>query len=440
MIEQSNQAASILRPLSNSTRGVAMKQGEVLGPSRVFGALDAIAILVAQSFMLARQRLTDHISKAVRPMAVINNLRYQLALRDRELAVLRSRVEGMEPHKRPHYTGPMRQEILLLTRLNDWNADKAAERFVVHSNTIRLWMRAVREGGAESLLGKPAWNKFDDAVRWLVHELREMCPEAEFGIRGIAAMIVRHGIEISKSTVQRVLKEPKTDKPAPTTPDESEESEEVRIPDNLLTPGRVNRVWHVDLSTIKLVWKHFYVAAVVDGYSRRLLALKFYASTPTTQDALRLIRGCIRKYGKPRFVISDWGCQFQKTFHKKLRDISITHVRGRVKSCQFNGKVERLFRTFKLWARIVLLGLNPRTIQRRLDCYREWYNTVRPHAALGARTPDEAWNGVELPAPIPLYARDPVEPIIEVERQDYRGDPFLPVIEIDARLRLHRAA
>jgi len=417
-----------------------MKQAEALRATLALRTIDAIAILITQSFMLARQRLTDHISKAVRPMAVINNLRYRLALLERELAVLRSRIEGMEPHKRPHYSGPMRQEILLLTRLNDWNADKAAERFVVHSNTIRLWMRAVREGGAESLLGRPAWNRFDDAVRWLIHELRELCPEAEFGIRGIAAMIVRHGIQISKSTVQRVLKEPRTDRPAPTTPDESEESEEVRIPDNLLTPGRINRVWHVDLSTIKLVWKHFYVAAVIDGYSRRLLALKFYVSTPTTQDALRLIKRCMRKYGKPRFVISDWGCQFRDTFHNKLKSLGVTHVRGRVKSCQFNGKIERLFRTFKLWARIVLLGLNPRGIQRRLDRYRDWYNAVRVHSALSARTPDEAWNGVELPEPIPLYARDPVEPILEVDRQDYRGDPHLPVIDIDARLRLHHAA
>jgi transposase len=50
----------------------------------------------------------------------------------------------------------MRQEILLLTRLNDWSPDVAADRFVLHGNTIRLWLRAVREGGAESLLGKPA--------------------------------------------------------------------------------------------------------------------------------------------------------------------------------------------------------------------------------------------------------------------------------------------
>jgi len=128
------------------------------------------------------------------------------------------------------------------------------------------------------------------------------------------------------------------------------------------------------------------------------------------------------------------------TFHDKIEALGITHVRGRVKSCQFNGKVERLFRTFKLWARVVLLGLNPRGIQRRLDRYRDWYNTIRAHTALGARTPDEAWNGVELPEPIAIYARDPVEPIIEVERQDYRGDPHLAVIAIDAKLRLHRAA
>jgi len=352
-----------------------MKQVEVLGSTLILRAMDTIAILFAQAYLLARQRLADHASPVVRLMAQRSHLQCQLALRERELAVLRSRIEGMRPHRRPHYSGPMRQEILLLTRLNDWTPEIAAQRFVLHSNTIRLWRKVVRDGRAESLLGKPAWNKFDDAVRWLVHQIRELWPEAELGIRGIAAAIVRHGIQISKSTVQRVLKEPRTDKPVPTTPDDgADEPEEVRLPDNLLTPGRINRVWHLDFSMVKLVWKHFYVAAVIDGYSRRLIALKFYTNTPTTADALCLIRGCIRKHGKPRFVISDWGCQFRDTFRDKLKDMGVTHVRGRVKSCQFNGKVERLFRTFKMWARVVLLGLNPRTIQRRLDRYRDWYN------------------------------------------------------------------
>ncbi len=113
-----------------------------------------------------------------------------------------------------------------------------------------------------------------------------------------------------------------------------------------------------------------------------------------------------------------------------MRDAGIRHVRGPVRKPCFNGKVERFFRTIRGWMRGVLWPLGVDAMQVRLDDFREWYNTRRPHQALGGRTPDEAWTGFELPEPVSFYACADVPVIITMRREPCRGDPRLPTAEI----------
>jgi hypothetical protein len=155
----------------------------------------------------------------------------------------------------------------------------------------------------------------------------------------------------------------------------------------------------------------------------------------------RLVRKAARReWKRPRFLITDHGCQFRQIFEESMEQVGITLVRGRVGSWRLNSKIERVFRTLKLWQRLVLLGLKPRTIHRKLDDYRLWYNGHRPHAALGILTPDEIVRGYKPPEPIPIRRRGEIEPVIRLERHHYGGDPHLPVIEIDVRLRRRPAA
>jgi len=42
---------------------------------------------------------------------------------------------------------------------------------------------------------------------------------------------------------------------------------------NLLRPRRTNRVWHLDLTSLRLLWRRVAVAAIIDGRSRKLLVV-----------------------------------------------------------------------------------------------------------------------------------------------------------------------
>jgi len=196
----------------------------------------------------------------------------------------------------------------------------------------------------------------------------------------------------------------------------------------------------------------FYVAALLDGYSRKLLALRVYCDAPTTANMLALVRAAIREFGAPRFLVTDHGTQFRSRFRQAVKRKGVAHVQGRVRSCQFNGKLERWVRTFRIWQRVTLFAWRLPSIQRKLDIHREWYNHERPIFGLGCRTPNEIWAVADsLPgeaiaksgpaqAAVPLRETDPLKPALDIHRVAYRGDANLIQLAIQIVRSVKRSA
>jgi transposase InsO family protein len=248
-----------------------------------------------------------------------------------------------------------------------------------------------------------------------------------YATRTIARHLVRAGIAVSRATVQRVLREPRpTRPPRPKRPPMEEpigaESH------HLLQPTVPGQVVHMDMIGIRLLWFRFTVAVILDGFSRKMLAVRAYTKTPCTRNLAALVRRTCAMHGSPKFLITDHGCQFQREFTSAMKTVGIRHAKGRVRAPYLNGKIERSFRTFRIWWRLVLNGSSLRSVQRRLDAYCHWYNTHRPHSAHGVLTPNKAWRGDRSPRSIPIRAADHIRFAIDVTRRRCRGDPRLPVI------------
>ena len=404
-----------------------------LDPVATLAAVDAMAIVLGQAYQLTRVRLSSTGSPIQRLTVQRDDETTRACIQQRRADILCANRANDPPHRRTHFTVPQRLEIIQLLRLAGWNIEQAAANFAVHPNTIRAWIKAVEGTGRISLLdGAVVWNRMDDAVRWAVHELRSLFPEKEFGTRTMGRHLLRAGIQISRSSVQRILREPETKKP-PRKPKPPMEKPVGIKPRNLLTPKRPNHVWHSDITQIRILWFTFFIAAILDGFSRKILALKVYRRTLRARNTASLVKQAAAKHGSPKFIITDNGSQFRKQFGKAMRRRKIRQVRTRVRAPFLNGKIERVFRTLKLWQRLVLMGLAAWNIQRRLDSFMNWYNTFRPHSALGFRTPEEAFAGKVPPKPVPIRARDGPTIQIEIARRKHRGDPHLPTPEITLR-------
>lgn len=205
------------------------------------------------------------------------------------------------------------------------------------------------------------------------------------------------------------------------------------MPEHLAHPAAHNLVWHTDISEIRVLWKRFEIAAVLDGYSRKLLAIRAFARRPTTRDMSLLIKEAIRREGvSARFLISDRGSQFRRRFTEACASEGIRHIRGKVRCRQINAKIERFFRTMKLWSRTTWMVPTQPRMQKRLEQYRAWYNQQRVHGAHHADTPTDKIEGRE-PKPVLYTASGGTEPQIIVTRQSARGDPKLFWLEIKVR-------
>lgn len=307
---------------------------------------------MAQGYGLARTRALSHPAPMTRLLGQRDHLHTEAALLERELAVFRAQRLAKAPRHRSHFAPEQRAEILKLAVLRGWTAKETAARFGLHPNTIRNWKRAIRDKRrSDELIGTPPSNRLHAAVRWTVHEIRRLCPEREFGTRTIARHMIRAGIQISRTSVRRILEEERS-KPdrkraavaCPTPPCQD------RAPEHLLQPRSPHQVWHVDITEIRVLWRRFEVAAVLDGHSRKAIALRIFDHRPRTSDLASLLDEAMElERAVPRYLISDHGSQFRTGFTEHCQRLGIRHVRGKVSVWQLNAKVERFFRTVKQW-------------------------------------------------------------------------------------------
>ena len=395
--------------------------------------IDSVAIVIAQAYQLARCRLASTASPVLKLMMERDELQTQVAWLNRELKILRNQRADMLPKKRPNYSPEQRLAIVQLMRQRGWSIAIVAKRFILHPQSIRKWIRTMENGDQSgSLFPKIRWNRIDDAVRWAAHELRRLCPEPEMGTRTIARHLIRAGIQISRRSVQRMLRE--TPPPAPKKARKSRPAMKPPVgaePHGLLTPTNRNDVWHMDLMSLKVLWFSYTVAAILDGATRRLLCLHVYRNRPGSQQLLRQVNKSATQYGTPRHLITDHGGEFQKQFKDGLNELGIKHIRGPVRMPCFNGKIERFFRTLRIWQRAVWLMPKHQNLQKRLNCFQLWYNQKRFHQALDGLTPDEAWNNIEPNEPIPIRSADwPSHTHIRIQRSGFKNDMHLPVIKI----------
>jgi len=154
---------------------------------------------------------------------------------------------------------------------------------------------------------------------------------------------------------------------------------------------RVNQVWNTDITYIRLNNGFAYLVAVIDWYSRRVLAWRI-SNSMEASFCVDCLQQAIDEHGKPEVFNSDQGSQFTSeafTGVLKANDIKISmDGRGRVFDNIF---VERLWRTVK-YEDVYLKGYATMgELLLGLTQYFGFYNDERPHQALGNQTPEAVY-------------------------------------------------
>jgi len=155
-----------------------------------------------------------------------------------------------------------------------------------------------------------------------------------------------------------------------------------------LTIAAPNEVWCADITYVPMKRGFLYLVAVMDWFSRYVLAWELSNSLETAFCLEALERAL--KRGLPGIFNTDQGAQFtSEDFTDRLEQAAIRismDGRGRVTDNIF---IERLWRSVK-YEDIYLRDYADGTATRQgLERYFRFYNTERRHQALGNRTPSE---------------------------------------------------
>jgi len=217
-----------------------------------------------------------------------------------------------------------------------------------------------------------------------------------FGSRMLTQTLKKEQYVINRKRVQRLMRLMGLESMAPKPKTSSPADEHPVYPYLLrgLAVCRINQVWAADITYIPMQRGFAYLVAIIDWYSRLVLAWRL-SNTMETTFCVEALQEALSRYGEPELFNTDQGAQFTAdSFTHVLRDCGIKISMDGKGRCIDNVFVERLWRSLKYEE--VYLNPYDSMHEARLGIgrYFRFFNDERPHQALGYQTPGSFYNGL----------------------------------------------
>jgi transposase InsO family protein len=168
-----------------------------------------------------------------------------------------------------------------------------------------------------------------------------------------------------------------------------------------------NELWQADLTHWVLEdGTEVEILNILDDHSRLLVASDVRATTKAS-DVVASFHQAAAQHGVPASVLTDNAAVFTGAYRRggrcaievELGALGVRHRRSTPYHPQTCGKVERFHQTEKRWLRKQFAAGDLTELQGKLDWFRHYYNSSRPHRALRRATPEAAFEARPKAAP-----------------------------------------
>jgi len=154
-----------------------------------------------------------------------------------------------------------------------------------------------------------------------------------------------------------------------------------------MTIDRPNQVWCADITYIPLAKGFLYLVAIMDWWSRKVLAWRL-SNTMDVQFCVEALDEALDRHGSPEIFNTDQGSQFTSwAWTERLHDAGIRismDGRGRFLDNIF---IERLWRSLKYECVYLHAFSGGRDARKEIGGWIGFYNNRRPHTAHDGATP-----------------------------------------------------
>jgi len=161
---------------------------------------------------------------------------------------------------------------------------------------------------------------------------------------------------------------------------------------NSIEITRPNQVWAADITYIPMARGFLYLVVIMDWYSRYVLSWRL-SNTLDADFCVEALKEALRK-ARPDIFNTDQGAQFTgEEFTGTLESHGVKVSMDGKGSYTDNLFIERLWRTVKYEEVYLKAYQDGKDARVGIGEYFRFYNTERPHQALGYRTPAEVFAG-----------------------------------------------
>jgi len=216
-----------------------------------------------------------------------------------------------------------------------------------------------------------------------------------YGSRKISDALRKEGLPANRKRVQRLMRLMGLEAIAPKPKTSEPRREHVTYPYLLrgLAICRANQVWATDITYIPMKDGFVYLVAIMDWYSRRVLSWRL-SNTLDSNFCVDALEEALSRFGSPEIFNTDQGAQFTaEAFTQPLRDRGIAISMDGKGRCLDNVFVERLWRSLKYEEVYLHAYGNVQEARAGIGRYFAFYNSERPHQALGYQTPGAFYRG-----------------------------------------------
>ena len=252
-----------------------------------------------------------------------------------------------------------------------------------------LWLRRYDESGVQGIAEqsrKPHHSprRTATAVEEQVVEVRLRYPD--WGARKLQVVLARQGLHLPRNTIHHIL----------LRYDLVRQEDRRKSATQRFQRSRPNELWQMDFRGPKGWPQTIGPLSVLDDHSRYLIALADNGSTHGELVREQLVEA-FQRCGVPEEMLMDHGTPWwSQQSPSGQTQVSVWLMRqgirlqwSGVRHPQTQGKVERMHGCLqRAWER---RGMPTQNRQSWLDAYRWEHNHVRPHEALGMRTPATLW-------------------------------------------------
>ena len=155
-----------------------------------------------------------------------------------------------------------------------------------------------------------------------------------------------------------------------------------------------NQVWAIDITYIPMQKGFMYLTAIIDVYSRYIVAWDVFNSLDA-ENSLSVLNAAIASYGKPEIINSDQGSQFtcqQWTAYAESESIRVSmDGKGRATDNIF---IERFWRTVKRDYVYICPPSDGTELYKGLNKFIDYYNHKKNHQGIDRIIPFELFQKV----------------------------------------------